>query len=309
MALVERHLLGGDCLNVGCVPSKCVIRASRAVADVREAGRFGVRVPEGVEVDFGAAMARMRRLRADISRHDAARRFREMGVDVFLGEGRFTGPDTVEVAGRTLRFSRAVIATGARAFRPPVPGLEEAGFLTNETVFSLTERPARLAVLGAGPLGCELAQAFSRLGSRVTIVEKTDHLLPREDPDAAAVLADAFERDGIELRRRAECVRVTAEGRRKTLQLSCDGREQAVEVDEILVGAGRVPNVDGLGLEAVGVSYDARARRRGGRPPAHDEPPHLRRRRRLPAPQVHPHRRRRRPHRPAQRALLGPRTA
>jgi pyruvate/2-oxoglutarate dehydrogenase complex dihydrolipoamide dehydrogenase (E3) component len=209
-------------------------------------------------VDFGAAMDRMRRLRADISRHDAAGRFRAMGVDVYLGEGRFSGSDTVAVGGLTLRFSKAVIATGARALRPAIPGLEEVGFLTNETVFSLTERPARLAVLGAGPLGCELAQAFSRLGSRVTILEKTDHLLPREDRDAAAVLAAAFERDGIEVRHSAECVRVSAEQGGKTLHLSCDGREDAVQVDEILVGAGRVPNVDGLNLEAVGVRYDAR---------------------------------------------------
>ena len=244
---------------MGCVPSKCVIRASRAWADVRDAGHFGVRVPQGARADFGAAMERMRRLRAHISSHDSAERFRSLGVDVFLGEGRFSGPDTIAVAGRTLRFSRAVVATGSRAARPPIPGLEDAGFLTNETVFSLTEAPPRLAVLGAGPVGCELAQAFARLGSRVTIVERSDHVLPREDADAAAVLAAAFERDGIEVRRRTECVRVSVEGGAKCLHLSCDGREQAVAVDEILVGAGRVPNVRGLNLEAVGVRYDERA--------------------------------------------------
>ena len=156
VALVERHLLGGDCLNVGCVPSKCVIRSSRAAADVRDAEQFGIKVPQGTEVDFPGVMERMRRLRSQISHHDSAKRFRELGVDLFLGEGRFTGPDTVDVNGKTLRFKRAVLATGARAVVPPVEGLSEAGFLTNETVFSLTERPTRLAVFGAGPIGCPL---------------------------------------------------------------------------------------------------------------------------------------------------------
>src|SRR5438067_506664 len=158
-ALVERDLMGGDCLNVGCVPSKALLRCARAAADVRDAGAFGVRVPTGVSVDFPAVMERMRRLRADLSPHDSAARFRALGVDVFLGLARFTARDAVEVEGKTLRFAKAVIATGTRAAHPPVPGLEQAGFLTNETAFTLTELPRRLAVLGAGPVGCELAQA------------------------------------------------------------------------------------------------------------------------------------------------------
>jgi pyruvate/2-oxoglutarate dehydrogenase complex dihydrolipoamide dehydrogenase (E3) component len=258
VALVERHLFGGDCLNVGCVPSKCLIRCSRAAADVRDAERFGVRVPQGAEVDFPAVMERMRRLRARISRHDAVQRFAATGVDVFLGEGRFTGLDTVEVGGAGLRFKRAIIATGARAFDPPVPGLAEAGYLTNETVFNLTERPARLAVIGAGPLGCELAQAFQRLGSRVTVVEKTPQLLPREDPDTAAVLAAAFERDGVRVRLSSECTRVSRRGKARVIHLSCDAKDEELEVDEVLVGAGRAPNVQGLGLEAAAVAYDER---------------------------------------------------
>src|SRR5205085_5854693 len=140
----ERDLMGGDCLNVGCVPSKALLRAARAAADVRDAGAFGVEVPPGVRVNFAAVMERLRRLRAGLSPNDSAARFRGLGVDVFLGEGRFTGPDTVAVDGRTLRFKKAVIATGARAARPPVPGLAEAGFLTNETVFSLSTLPRRL---------------------------------------------------------------------------------------------------------------------------------------------------------------------
>jgi pyruvate/2-oxoglutarate dehydrogenase complex dihydrolipoamide dehydrogenase (E3) component len=258
VALVERHLLGGDCLNVGCVPSKCIIRSSRLVADIREAPHLGIRVPPGVEVDLPAVMERMRRLRADISEHDSAKRFQGLGVDVFLGEARFSGRDTVAVAGRTLRFSKAVLATGARAVRPPIAGLAEAGYLTNETVFSLTERPGRLLVIGGGPLGCELAQAFHRLGSAVTIIERSQQFLTREDPDAAGILAAAFERDGIQLRLNSEVKRVSVTGEGKEVHLTTDGREDVVVVDEILVGAGRVPNVDGLNLETVGVVYDSR---------------------------------------------------
>ncbi|MFW6189752.1 MAG: mercuric reductase [Planctomycetota bacterium] len=259
VALVERHLLGGDCLNVGCVPSKCIIRASRVAHRVRNAGEYGVRMPDGVEVDFGAVMARMRRLRAEMSRHDCAERMTEMGVDVFLGEGSFTGRGTVRAAERNLPYKKAIIATGARAYRPPIPGLEEAGFLTNETVFSLTERPERMAVFGAGPLGCELSQAFQRLGTQVTILEKTDHLLPKEDSDAAQILAEALARDGVDVRRSTECVRVEAVEGQKHVYFACDDEEEEpLVVDEILVGAGRAPNVQGLDLEAAGVEYTER---------------------------------------------------
>lgn len=256
VALVEKHLLGGDCLNVGCVPSKCLIRSSRVLAEVRDAGDFGVKVPAGTEVDFPAVMERMRRLRARISYHDAIKKFADLGVDVFLGAGRFSGPDTVEVAGKTLRFKKAVIATGARAVRPQVEGLEEAGFLTNETVFSLTERPPRLAVFGAGPLGCELAQAFQRLGSEVGVIEMGPHMLSREDPDAADIIAEAFRRDGINVMLNSKVTRVETSNNGKVICLETGGEESSITVDEILVGAGRAPNVEGLNLEAVGVEYD-----------------------------------------------------
>jgi pyruvate/2-oxoglutarate dehydrogenase complex dihydrolipoamide dehydrogenase (E3) component len=258
VALVERHLLGGDCLNVGCVPSKCLIRSSRVCADVFNAHTFGIRVPDGTTVDFPSVMERMRRLRSRISYHDSAARFRDLGVDLFLGEGKFSGPDTIAVNGRTLRFKKAVLATGARAFHPPVPGLEEAGFLTNETVFSLTELPPRLMVFGAGPLGCELAQTFQRLGSQVTIIERAPQFLIREDPDAARLISDAFERDGIDVRLNTIVERITHVGTEKTIHMKTDGREDTVVVDEILVGAGRAPNVEGLNLESVGVEYNNR---------------------------------------------------
>jgi len=259
VALVERHLLGGDCLNLGCVPSKCVIRSARVVGDLRVAAALGVRVPAGVEVDFPAVMERMRRLRARISVHDSAGRFQdELGVDVFLGDGRFTGPDTVDVGGARLRFKRAVVATGARAAHPAIDGLAAAGFLTNETVFSLTERPRRLAVIGGGPIGCELAQAFARLGSEVVLLHDAAHILEREDADAAAVVQRAFVREGIRLVLDARIRRVTRLGGEKTLELEAPGMQDAVTVDEILVGAGRVPNVEGLNLEAVGIEHDVR---------------------------------------------------
>ena len=260
VALIEQHLLGGDCLNVGCVPSKGVIRASRAAHEVRNAREFGISCGSGISVDFGAAMERMRRLRSGISVHDSATRFRdELGVDVFFGQGRFTGPDCIEVDGKRLHFARAAVCTGARAAAPPLPGLAEAGYLTNETVFSLTELPPRLAVIGAGPIGSELAQAFARLGSRVSIVgHLTDHILPREDRDAAAIVQEAFAREGIDLFLPAKELQVTRRDSGKVLCFEYRDTRQEIEVDEILVAVGRAPNVEGLGLEAAGIEYDAR---------------------------------------------------
>jgi pyruvate/2-oxoglutarate dehydrogenase complex dihydrolipoamide dehydrogenase (E3) component len=255
VALIERERLGGDCLNAGCVPSKALLRAARAAADVRDAGRFGVEVPAGVRVNFAAVMERMRRLRAGISGHDSAARFRELGVDVFLGDARFRGSDTVEVGGKTLRFRKAVIATGSRPARPDIPGLEAAGYLTNETVFSLTELPRRLGVIGGGPIGCELAQAFARFGSEVSLIGKHAQLLPRDDRDAAALVEAALRRDGVHLHLGRNIVAVETQGAEKVLRLDAGGE---VRVDELLVAVGRTANVAGLNLEAVGVAYDAR---------------------------------------------------
>jgi pyruvate/2-oxoglutarate dehydrogenase complex dihydrolipoamide dehydrogenase (E3) component len=254
VALVERGLMGGDCLNVGCVPSKGLIRAGRAVADVRGAGEFGVRVPSGASTDFGAVMDRMRRLRAKISRVDSAARFRDLGVDVFFGAARFSGPDTVDVAGVALRFKKAVIATGARAAEPPIPGLAEAGYLTNETVFSLTELPRRLAVIGGGPIGCELAQAFARFGAQVSLLQGEGQILPREDPDAAECVARALSRDGVDLRLGTRVERIERAGAERVIHVTSGGAAARVAADAILVGVGRAPNVEGLGLEDVGVA-------------------------------------------------------
>lgn len=255
VALVERHLMGGDCLNVGCVPSKGVISAARSWQGARESAEsFGGPAVTGAG-DFAAAMTRMRRLRANLSGVDSAPRFRELGVDVFIGSGRFVGPDAVEVDGRILKFRRAVIATGARAMAPPFPGLDQAGYHTNESIFNLTELPRSLLVVGAGPVGCELAQAFARFGSQVTVIHRGPRVLPREDADAAMIVERAMARDGIALVHGAKITRVEMHGGERVISYEHGGRMERVAGDEILVAVGRVPNVEGLGLETAGVAY------------------------------------------------------
>jgi pyruvate/2-oxoglutarate dehydrogenase complex dihydrolipoamide dehydrogenase (E3) component len=261
VALIERHLMGGDCLNVGCVPSKGVIRASRAWGEAREsAARFGgPAVAPDAGTDFGAAMQRMRRLRAGISAVDSAEAARRAGVDVFLGDGRFVAPDAIEVGGRRLRFRRAVIATGARAAEPSIPGLAETGFRTNETIFNLTALPARLVVIGGGPIGCELAQSFARFGSRVTQLVREKQVLPREDADAAGIVQQAMLRDGVHFEFGVEVVAArrgpAGQGGGKVVTFERGGERHEVAADEILVAAGRAPNVEGMGLEAAGVRF------------------------------------------------------
>lgn len=257
VALIERKLMGGDCLNSGCVPSKALIEASRAWVAAREgADRYGAPEVSG-EGDFGRAMDRMRRIRADISRHDSAARFRDLGVDVFIGDATFASDREVRVGDATLRFRRAVIATGGRPTTPPIPGLSEAGYLTSETVFSLTDLPRRLLVLGGGPIGCELAQAFAGFGSRVTLLEATDRLLGNDDADAARIVHEGLEAAGIDVRTGVEVERVERLDGGVRATLSGGGTFQG---DHLLVATGRLPNVEGLGLETAGVEFD---RRRG----------------------------------------------
>jgi pyruvate/2-oxoglutarate dehydrogenase complex dihydrolipoamide dehydrogenase (E3) component len=259
VALIEKHLLGGDCLNVGCVPSKALLTAARAAAAVRGAGEFGVRVPEGVRVDFPVVMERMRRLRASIAPHDSAARFKELGVDVFLGEGRFTGPASIDVAGQTLHFRKAAICTGGRAAAPPIAGLDQVEYLTNESVFSLTELPRRLAVIGAGPIGCELAQAFARFGSKVWMIEAEHGVLPREDRDCAEIVAQSLARDGVQLLCCGKGTQISRSPDGVRLTLTSHEQTHEIAVDKLLVAVGRAANVEGLGLEAAGVQFDPRS--------------------------------------------------
>lgn len=257
VALVERHLMGGDCLNVGCVPSKALIAAARswgAAADSHPA--FGGPRMAGAG-DFGVAMERLRKLRADLSQADSVSRYRELGVDVFLGEGQFSAPDRLTVQGKTLRFRRAIIATGARPAVPPVPGLEAAGYLTNETLFTLTKLPRRLIVVGSGPVGCEMAQAFARLGSEVTLLSELDRILPREDPDASQIVGRAMAGDGVRPFHRCRVLRIHTRAAERIVQLESEGHSREIAGDEILIAVGRIPNVEGLGLEAAGVDYGA----------------------------------------------------
>jgi pyruvate/2-oxoglutarate dehydrogenase complex dihydrolipoamide dehydrogenase (E3) component len=256
VALIEKHLMGGDCLNVGCVPSKAIIRAARAAAAVRDAGEFGVIVPEGTIVNFGKVMERMRRLRADISPHDSAKRFTEFGVDVFLGAGKFTGPETIEVGGQTLRFAKAVITTGARAAAPPIPGLNDVSYLTNETLFTLTELPKRFGIIGAGPIGCEMAQAFARFGSEVYLVEAEHGILPREDRDAAEIVQKSLVADGVKLLCCGKNLKLANGPAGIRMQAESHGKSYDLVVNQLLVAVGRAPNVEGLGLETVGVEFD-----------------------------------------------------
>jgi pyruvate/2-oxoglutarate dehydrogenase complex dihydrolipoamide dehydrogenase (E3) component len=257
MALVERELMGGDCLNVGCVPSKAILAAARGWQAARDAAeRFGGPAVSG-DGDFARVMERMRRIRADISPNDGAARFRdEMKVDVFLGQARFVSDDTVEVGGERLRFGRAIVATGGRAAIPPIEGMDGVAYLTNETVFSLTERPEHLAIIGAGPIGCELAQAFARFGCRVTLLEGRPRVLAHDDPDAAEVVANALRRDGVQLLMDAQVDSVAADGAGVLLRCTHEARSVEIRASHLLVATGRAPNIEGLGLEAAGIEFD-----------------------------------------------------
>ncbi|MGB3614296.1 MAG: mercuric reductase [Elainellaceae cyanobacterium] len=258
VALIEKHLMGGDCLNVGCVPSKTIIRSGRAAASMLQSMPYGVQPPDEVHVDFPAVMRRVRKVRADISPVDSAAGAAKAGVDMFLGHAHFVSPDCIQVGDANLHFKKAVIATGGRAVRPNIEGIDAAGYLTNETVFNLTEQPKRLAVIGGGPIGCELAQSFRRLGTEVVLFHRHGHLLNKEDPDAADIVQRAMVNEGMQLVLNSRLTRVTATPEGKQIAYESNGQPGTIVVDEILVGAGRAPNVDGLGLDKAGVEYDER---------------------------------------------------
>ena len=255
-ALIERRLTGGDCLVTGCVPSKALIRAARAVYDLRLASTFGIRLNSEPQIDFDRVMARMRRVRARISFVDSIEHFsRKYRVDVYLGEARFAGPRAIEVDGIRLEFDRAVIATGSRPADLMVPGLKDAGCLTNETIFKLTELPRRLVVIGGGPSGCEIAQSFLRFGSAVTLINDVARILARDDIDASRLVHNQFEREGMVIINLAKILRVERRGSEKIVVYSRAEKENQVVCDAIFCATGRAPNIEGLNLEAAGVAY------------------------------------------------------
>ena len=261
VAIVERGLLGGDCLNSGCVPSKSFIASSRYYAALQNPHRWGASIPSGfsrtdAKKDFPAVMQRMRRIRARLAWDDSVERYKRLGVDVFLGEGRFLGPNSIEVAGQKLKFKRALIATGAEARLPEIDGLGDIDYHTNQTIFNLTEAPESLLVLGGGPLGCELAQAFSRLGSDVKIVQEEKAFLQKEERDAADLISRALGEDGVSvhLSSTVTSFRRDSEGIIATIQR--DGAEFTERAEQVLLGTGRIPTVQGLDLEKAGVEFD-----------------------------------------------------
>jgi pyruvate/2-oxoglutarate dehydrogenase complex dihydrolipoamide dehydrogenase (E3) component len=256
VALIEKNLMGGDCLNFGCIPSKCLIRSSRVVEEIRKAKDLGINVSQQFDVDFATVMGRMRRIRASLSYHDSVERFKSLGIDVFLGNGKFISNNTIEVANQNLKFKKAVIATGAKAIKPKIRGIETAGYLTNETVFSLTQKPEKLAIIGGGPVGCELAQTFQRLGCEVTLFHRGSRILNQEDREAAEILQKVLIDEGIRLVLNCQLEEVVTVTEGKRLYFSVNSERDSITVDEILVGAGRAPNVENLNLAAAGVEYD-----------------------------------------------------
>jgi pyruvate/2-oxoglutarate dehydrogenase complex dihydrolipoamide dehydrogenase (E3) component len=248
VAMTEQRLTGGTCVNFGCTPSKALIRCARAVHDAGRGSDFGFRLDSPPRIDFGAVMERVRRMRSTSSAGDAVQAVEATGAEVYLGHTRFTSPNTVEVDGSQLRFQKAVIATGSAPLIPPIDGLKAGAYLTNESVFSLTERPSRIVVIGGGPVGCELAQAFRRLGSEVDLVSDTETLLPRDEPEAGELIQSRLEREGVRLHLGSKAVRA-GDGR-----LTVHGQaKRELPYDALLLGAGRKANTEDLGLEAANV--------------------------------------------------------
>ncbi|MGB1254125.1 MAG: mercuric reductase, partial [Candidatus Promineifilaceae bacterium] len=254
VALIEKHLLGGDCLVSGCVPSKALIRAAKTVGEIRKGAQFGVHVRD-LSVEFEQVMAHVWKARAEIAPHDSAEKFQSLGIDVYFGEAHFTGPNSLNINGQPLTFAKATIATGSRPRVVPISGLQAVGFLTNETLWNLTRQPKTLAIIGAGPIGVEMAQTFQRLGTQVTLIDRASTILPREDRDAVKLVQAALAADGVRLRLDTTVARVASDAGRKRLFINKSDGAETVVVEEILVAIGRIPNVESLNLAAANVQF------------------------------------------------------
>jgi pyruvate/2-oxoglutarate dehydrogenase complex dihydrolipoamide dehydrogenase (E3) component len=257
VALIEKHKMGGDCLNTGCVPSKALIRSAKMLAYGRRAAEFGLNQAEA-KVDFAAVMERVQRVISKVEPHDSIERYTSLGVECLTGEARITSPYTVEVNGRVLTTRSIIIATGASPFVPPIPGLKEAGYLTSDTLWELRDKPDRLVVLGGGPIGAEMTQAFARLGCQVTQVEMAPRLMIREDPEVSALIHELFEAEGVRVLTGHAAKQVVIEDGEKMLLCEHQGAPVRIPFDQIIVAVGRKPNVTGFGLEELGVRLSER---------------------------------------------------
>lgn len=256
VAIIERNRFGGNSLNVGSIPSKAIIRTAGVSDTIKHSEDFGAPASTEAREDFGAIMARMRRLRTRIAEYHSADRLRALGADVFFGEAHFVKTKALVVGNTQLSFKKALVVTGARPRSSDIPGLDQIGYLTSSTIFDITELPKRLAVIGGGPLGCELAQAFCRLGSHVTIVQNNPKFLPYEERDAAELLSRSLSRDGVETRLNTTVVGARMEGGVKYLDTINNDVKDVVQTDEILLSVGRIPNVEELNLEAAGIDLE-----------------------------------------------------
>lgn len=254
VALIERETLGGDCLHYGCVPTKTLIHSAKIISIMKRAQEFGID-RSSISFDFKNIMKHMHEIMDKIGEHDDPRRFEQMGAKVIFGVGRFLDNRTIELNGQKIGSRRFVISTGSRPFVPDIPGLKEAGHLTNITALGLDHLPGSMAVLGGGPIGVEFAQIFSRFGARVIIIEKLGHILPREDTEITSILEGILKQEGIEILTCTDVNRIRVESGKKILLAKCSGAEKEISVDEILVSIGRLPNTEGLNLEAAGVEY------------------------------------------------------
>jgi pyruvate/2-oxoglutarate dehydrogenase complex dihydrolipoamide dehydrogenase (E3) component len=255
VTLIERDKLGGNSFNAGTIPSKALIRTAGVLETMHEAEAFGVVHSPSQVISFGAVMERMRRIRTRIASYHAADRLRALGVDLVYGAARFVGPNTLVVGDERLLFRKALVATGARARRSNIPGLEAIGYQTSESVFEMTALPKRLAVVGGGPVGCELAQAFCRLGAQVTIIQNQPKFLPLEERDAAELLSRSMARDGVDIRLNTSVVGARMQNGSKTLDTVSDAVKSTITADEIILSIGRVPNVDGIGLDRASIAF------------------------------------------------------
>ena len=255
VTLIEKHKMGGDCLNTGCVPSKALIKSAKVASLIKRSNEFGINVPES-NVDFAAVMERVQSVISKIEPHDSVERFENLGVECIQGQAKIKSPWTVEVNGKILSTRNIIIATGARPFVPPIKGIDQVDYLTSDNLWGIRELPKHLVVLGGGPIGCELTQAFARLGSQVTQVEMLPRIMIREDEEIASMVTKRFQEEGVDIRTEHIAKEVVIRDNRKYLICEHDNKTIEIEFDEILVAVGRAANTSGFGLEELGVELN-----------------------------------------------------